>query len=96
MVVLENRAQHQQVKLYSQRGSGSVDVKLRERDLKGVAWIRKDESEIRPFVSYLTHYKAWHLQLPDICWLAFIMNLRVANGNSAILVCPVLTNVDET
>lgn len=63
------------MKLYSQRVSGSVDVKLRERDLKGVAWIRKDESEIRPFVSYLTHYKAWHLQLPDICWVAFIMNL---------------------
>lgn len=63
------------MKLYSQRVSGSVDVKLRERDLKGVAWIRKNESEIRPFLSYLTHYKAWHLQLPDICWVAFIMNL---------------------
>ena len=63
------------MKIYSQRVSGSEDVKLRERDFKGVAWIRKDESEIRPFVSYLTHYKAWHLQLPDICWVAFIMNL---------------------
>lgn len=57
------------MKIYSQRVSGSVDVKLRGRDLKGVAWIGKDDSEVRPFVSHLTLYKAWHLQLPGICWV---------------------------